>query len=560
MFFFFVLLIHVSSLAQWIPSEQERKIICNNLYEVVEVLSADSLEGREAGTEGELKARNFIVRQFESIGIEPYFDGNNYFKEFEFASFNYVVRNSKISINKKDFFYKKNFNILSHYVENIKGKVVFVGNGLYLPDENINDYASFSEDELNAQIFLIDLSFPQEYNFINKNNFYSIIQDAIYAAINKGAKAIMLFHSKECLYGFVSNSYFLTGRANIPIIYIDNELRQAVASNIKHEIVFNIETIGISEIAYNVAGWINNNSETSIVIGGHYDHLGYGSPISRHIGSPEIHPGADDNASGIATMLELARFLKSSEAKKHNFIFVAFSAEEKGIIGSREFVNTQIPESENVIAMLNLDMVGRLDSTSRRINILSTNTSHLWDSLINITCNPLLSLNPSSADARGSDHLSFYMKNIPVLFFITGLHEDYHTPRDRIEYLNIMGMVDILNYVGNLVLHLNNISYLPFSESKDSPSNARSRTGGVTLGVIPDHTYEGNGMRIDKVMPERSAFKAGLETGDIVIGIGDYTVSSIYSYMDALSKFKKEQKTKIIFIRDDITKETIIEF
>jgi aminopeptidase YwaD len=536
--------------AQWLPGNVEKSRLHDALYQSVLHLVADSLEGREAGTRGEIIARNFISDRFAEICLEPYFSDNTYYHPFHFESgYNYNSE-SFITVRHSTFEFGNSFSVLSYSGQTqIWGNALFAGNGL--SEEKIDDYSPYSEQDMKQKVFFIDISFPAEYDFIHTENYYDIIQNIINTATDKGAAGIILFQGSEGRFEFDSRAVFPGIKGMIPVIYDYGKIHQHVLSQKGSAEVY-IQLAPHRQLfqSYNVAGIIDNSATTTIVIGAHYDHLGYGSPISRHVGVPSVHPGADDNASGVAVMIELARLLKASEYNQHNFVFVAFGAEEKGLLGSKAFVQDTVNRMPDVLAMINIDMVGRLDTDMKKLNVMGTGSTLQWDSLLNVTENQgiMLAMNPSGSG--GSDHMSFYLKDIPVLFFITGLHKDYHTPNDVIEKINFEGMTDITVLIFNLLHHLNSVSALPFTRAEQSESTQSRRSRGVSLGIIPDHAFGGKGLRIDDVTRGRTADNAGLNAGDIIISIDEYEVSDITSYMKALTNYKSGSKAKIRAIRN----------
>ncbi|MBI1225472.1 MAG: M28 family peptidase [Bacteroidetes bacterium] len=317
-------------------------------------------------------------------------------------------------------------------------------------------------------------------------------------------------------------------------------------------------TGGEPRISSNVVGYLDNSAKTTVVIGAHYDHLGMGLPgASLYVGDPAIHNGADDNASGVASLLFLAKYLKNSNLKNNNYLFLAFSAEELGLIGSKKFVESPTINLENVNYMLNMDMVGRLND-EKVLAINGVGTSPTWkDALAKIDVDGI-KVKTTDSGVGPSDHTSFYLKDLPVLHFFTGQHTDYHKPSDDSELINYQGIYDVSMYIATLIKDLNSVGKLVFTKTKDESQQGASFK--VTLGVMPDYVFDGEGMRIDAVMEDRPAIKAGLEKGDIVIQIGDVQVNSIYDYMDGLAKFKKGDKTKVKVKRKDAVLEKEVEF
>jgi aminopeptidase YwaD len=537
---------------QWQPDKHHVSGIRDRLYNTVLHLVADSLEGREAGTRGEIIARDYIAAHFAELGLEPFYPDGSYFRAFEILSDHIVSEGTAIYAGQKEFLLHRDFIIVSHAYENkIHSNLVSVGNGLVIPEKNVNDYSGFTKRDLNNNVFIIDISFPEEYPFSGNDHYKAEIQEIINTAIENNASAIILFQSNNQMFPHGSEMFFNNSRSDVPVIFAEHEMIRFLKENnitdLKIDIVTTRETIH----AYNVAAVINNHASQTIVTGAHYDHLGWGSPISRHKGLPAIHSGADDNASGVAVMLEVARHVATSGLADKNFVFVAFGAEEKGLIGSKVFVeDTLLPVSE-ISAMINLDMVGRLNPEERKINVHSTGTSLIWDSLLTISYNPMINLNKNPAVTGGSDHAPFANNRIPVLFFITGLHSDYHTPDDVIEKINFDGMADITVFVSNLMHHLNHVPKVPFNEQKGSESTSRpSHARGVSLGITPDHAFTGKGLRVENVSSGKTAETAGILSGDIIIGIDQYEVNDITSYMRALSNYKTGSGAKVKILRN----------
>jgi len=293
----------------------------------------------------------------------------------------------------------------------------------------------------------------------------------------------------------------------------------------------------------NVLGFIDNKAENTVVIGAHYDHLGYGNEGSLYRGEKAIHNGADDNASGVAVMLNLAAKLKK-ENTNNNYLFMAFSGEEMGLLGSNYFVKNATLDTKKINYMINMDMVGRLkDST---LAVYGTGTSPIWRQTIS-SLNDNFNLVEKESGVGPSDHTSFYLNDIPVLHFFTGQHEDYHKPSDDQELLNYEGMYQISDYIFSIVSDLDNNGKLVFKKTiNESESSPRFK---VTLGVIPDYLFEGKGMRIDGVSDGKPAEKAGIIKGDVVVKMGTIDIVDMMSYMTGLSKFEKGNSTTVEVLR-----------
>jgi hypothetical protein len=309
----------------------------------------------------------------------------------------------------------------------------------------------------------------------------------------------------------------------------------------------------------NVVAFIDNHAANTIVIGAHYDHLGMGDPKhSLYTGPPAVHHGADDNASGVAAMLELATLLKDTAYKNNNYVFVAFSGEELGLYGSKWFVQHSTVPVEKINYMINLDMVGRVDSTTHTLTVNGIGTSPAFKDAIAKLQTPL-HIKTTESGLGPSDHTSFYLQNIPVVFLFSGQHKDYHKPSDTEDKINYSGMIDVINYTMNLIGELNNKGKLAFVKTKDDNVDSAPKFK-VTLGVIPDYTYDGEGLRIDAVKEDRPAAKAGLLAGDVVIQLGAVKVTEMNSYMKALGQFNKGDKTRVKVKRGTEVIEKDIEF
>ena len=309
----------------------------------------------------------------------------------------------------------------------------------------------------------------------------------------------------------------------------------------------------------NVIAYLDNGAENTVVIGAHYDHLGHGIMGSLNAGEPAIHNGADDNASGVAAMLRIAEYLKQGKAKNNNYLFIAFSGEEMGLVGSKNFVNNPTINLGKVNYMLNMDMVGRLNE-EKVLAISGAGTSPAWKPVIEGLSIGGIVAKTSDSGIGPSDHTSFYLKDIPVLHFFTGQHEDYHKPADDSERINYRGLLQVTDYMIALIEELNNAGKLAFTKTKDESEGRQAAKYKVSLGVMPDYVYSGEGMRIDGVIDGRPGANAGLENGDVIIRLGDVEVKDIYGYMEGLGKFKAGDKATIVIKRGEQVLEKVVEF
>ena len=322
------------------------------------------------------------------------------------------------------------------------------------------------------------------------------------------------------------------------------------------EVSYTVEGNDSTITATNVIAFMDNNASNTVIIGAHFDHLGYGAEGSLYRGEEkEIHNGADDNASGVAVMLNLASKLKNKD-KGNNYLFIAFSGEEMGLLGSNYFTKNATIDLSKANYMLNMDMVGRLKPDST-LAVYGVGTSPLLKQVVN-TSNTKFKIIEKESGTGPSDHTSFYNSDIPVLHFFTGQHEDYHKPSDDSEKLNYEGMEAISDYILEIITELDQSGKLPFRKTKNESEDVPSFK--VGLGVIPDYLFDGKGMRIDGISEDKPAQKAGLQKGDIVIKLGDSTIVDMMSYMRALSSFNVGDKTKVVVDRNGKEVEAEIEF
>ncbi len=314
--------------------------------------------------------------------------------------------------------------------------------------------------------------------------------------------------------------------------------------------VHDTSTAGIAtKRGRNVVGFLDNQADLTIVIGAHYDHCGLGFDHNSLDANPEgkIHNGADDNASGVAGVIELARYFSTNGIKeKYNFLFMTFSGEELGLIGSKKWCEKPTMPLSNINYMINMDMIGRLNDTTHKLIVYGIGTSSAWKpSLTKV--NHSFSIKQDSSGVGPSDQTSFYLKDIPVLHFFTGQHSDYHKPTDDLDKINYKGEASVLELIVDLIMDLNEQPKLPFYKTKSPESTTSSFK--VTLGVMPDYAFDGKGLRLDGVTDDKPASKAGLQQGDIILRMGDTNIDNIQDYMKVLSQHKKGDQVEVLIQR-----------
>ncbi len=455
LFIFLLLVGQFSLLAQSFSFSD--KDIQQRITTDVSILASDSLEGRESGTYGEYMARQYIAKQFAEIGLKPMFFGNSYFQSFSYQDIPWYGRGNGLNLNGKNLkLYQDYYALAFTGCDSIQGETISVGYGISMPEEGIDDYAGIKNPE--GKIFIIKTSLPETFKKNAAVEGMSGKLDKVNLAIQKGAKAVIFIlpenETIEPNASLVNNETV----SSIPVIFLRSKQVLNEGSNTV-KLAVKVVRDGLRP-AYNVAGYIDNGAENWVIIGAHYDHLGW----SFDDGVPVVNNGADDNATGTAGVIELARYLKQSGSKKNNYLFCAFSGEEKGLIGSTYFTNSKTLELEKINYMIDLDMIGRLND-KRAITVFGTGTSPEWKKTIGPSNEVQLKIKQSKSGVGGSDHMPFYYKDIPDIFIHTGLHPDYHTPADDTDRVNFPGMVDVLKFTQKLIENLDSKGKLPFTKT-----------------------------------------------------------------------------------------------
>lgn len=321
------------------------------------------------------------------------------------------------------------------------------------------------------------------------------------------------------------------------------------------------DTIGLGQqkTGTNVIAFLDNGAANTIVIGGHFDHLGFHEHTSSmDKDKTQIHNGADDNASGTAGVLALAKyFAGNGVTEQSNFLFMCYSAEEDGLIGSKYFTNNPTLDLKKISCMLNMDMIGRLNDSTEKLMIFGVGTSPVYTKVF-ASVKHNFKLGFDSSGVGPSDQTSFYLKNIPVLHFFTGQHTDYHKSSDDTEKINFKGEVRVLDLIRQLAMVLSNEQSIPFTPTKQPETQRVSFK--VTLGIMPDYSFEGKGLKVDGVTEGKPAQKAGVLSGDVLMKLGEISISNMQDYMKALGSFKKGEEADLQLMRNNELKTMKVTF
>jgi hypothetical protein len=522
------------------------KVMITNLQAHVMYLADDKLEGRRAGTNGEKLAHEYISDQFQKAGLEPKGE-QSWLQPFEIYDGKQINGSTLLFVN-------------DHELKLNDEYFPFV----FCPTSSLEAAVSPAVKEKGVPWF-DDLKDIIEDN---KENPHFDLTEAIKTiagkAAEKGATALFVYNTSGIADDLSFNSKDNSSPVVIPVVYLTAKTCKQYLADESATLDIRLKTVigDKKRTGHNVIGFINNGAPNTIVFGAHYDHLGYGEDGNSlmRTGERQIHNGADDNASGTAALIELARLLKLSKDKNNNYVFIAFSGEELGLFGSKYFTEHPTIDLQSVNFMVNMDMVGRLNDSTRSIIIGGYGTSPAWGPVFTtLSKQKYFTVKYDSSGMGPSDHTSFYLKNIPVLFFFTGLHSDYHKPTDDYNKLNYTGEAFVVKYIESLVDVTNTKGKLAFQKTREPAMSTTARFN-VTLGIMPDYTFSGGGVRVDGVTDGRPAQKAGIQTGDIIIQLGSFNTASLETYMQALSKFNKGDKTTVKYKRGQEMKEGPVEF
>lgn len=547
-------------------------------------LASDELKGRFSGTPEERLAGDYIKAQLESYGLKPAFNGN-WFQEFPFIEKVELTKNNslKLSIDGKEnnLILKKDFTTLSFSGKaKVSGELVFVGYGISASKLNYDDYEGI---DVKGKIVVAMKSHPENDSSRSEFERYSTLRNKANNAKEKGASGLIVVNGwlpknddilpdprydgapgiKDFPVAQISRTVFedLLKNSGNTFAEIQKQIdgskkpESFAVKNTKAEI--STEAVEVKKIARNVGGLLEGNDPVLkneyIVIGAHYDHLGIDhlKDASMYKGTDlQIHNGADDNASGTTGIMEVAELMASMKNElKRSIIFLGFSGEELGILGSTYYTNNPSVDITNITAMLNMDMIGRLNEESN-LTIIGSGTSSKWKEILNAKNSYGFKLAMSDGGSGGSDHQAFSNKSIPVLFFFSGTHSDYHKPSDDVEKINIAGQEKILKFVFDVANEIQKtekrLDYVKVQEVAQRPMG-RSR---VTVGSVPEFGYNGNGYKLSGTTEGSPAAKAGMKAGDIIIKFGPKTVGNIYDFMYAVQEYKAGDKVDVVALRD----------
>ena len=527
---FLCLVVFASQLAIAQKIKKADKVILTNLQTHITYLADDKLEGRRTGTAGEKLAYEYISNEFAKNGLIAKGDNGTFMQAFEVNEGKQINAATQLIINGFDLEIEKEYFPF-----------------IFSPNASLEATPSMALRE-SGTVWFWDLKDKLEEN---KDNPHFDLIDAIKLkandVANKGATGLIIYNTSSITDDLKFEAKAKSELVKIPVLYVTQSIKQKYLydETATLDIKLKVDISDKKRIGHNVVGYIDNGAANTVILGAHYDHLGYGEDHnSLFTGTtPQIHNGADDNASGSAALIELTKMLKASKLKTNNYLFVSFSGEELGLFGSKYFTEHPPVSLSNANYMINMDMVGRLNDSTHGLNIGGYGTSPMWGQLLTEK-DKFFTIKFDSSGSGPSDHTSFYRKDIPVLFFFTGVHSDYHKPSDDANKINYNGELQVVKYIYTVIEAANKKGKLLFTKTRETQSMGKSSFK-VTLGIMPDYTFSGSGVRVDGVSEGKTAQKAGIKAGDIILQLGDTKFTDVQSYMGALGKFNKGDATKV---------------
>ena len=560
----------------------QKEITKDELYKHIAYLASDNLEGRKPGTIGSQVAAEYIKKHLPS-GVKFDF-GENGFQYFDITVDVEAGKNNKLSVNGKAYEFGKDFTPVS-FSDNseLSSDVVFVGYGFDFKTDSLS-WFDYADVDVSGKWVLVLRGDPDMENQDSPFIPYSALRQKVMEAKDKGAVGVLFvsgveFEKKDDL---LKLSYDKTeATSGVPVIHIKRSIADAILASsgktvdaLEKELnesrkpasfAVNTKVAATTDVqkkrarTQNVLAVLPGKDDVLkneyVILGAHYDHLGYGGPGSgsRRPDTTAVHNGADDNASGVATILEVIEKLADTDLKR-SVVFVAFGGEEMGTLGSKYFTDNPPVPADEIKFMLNVDMIGRFNPQEDKLSVGGTGTGEGLSELVDAVAEEdKIPVSQSPEGYGPSDHAPFYAKDIPVLFFSGSPHEDYHTPDDDVDKINFDGVKLAADYVYDLAVNVaNRKDDFVFQEAGPKSRPMGRRQFKVTLGIMPDYAGSNKtGLQVDGVIPGRPAALGGMKKGDVIVSMDGKEVTNIYDYMYRLNEFEPGQRISVEVLRKD---------
>ncbi len=564
--------------------QQQATISEQELYDHVAYLASDELEGRKPGTLTGKQAATYIMEHFNHIGLTLL--GEDGYQYFDVVTSVSLGPNNQLTAEGVEGIPGETYTPTAFSSnKSLDAAMVFAGYGFQIENDSMqwNDYQDIDAD---GKWVMVLRGTPENDARQSKYDKYSALRHKLLVARDNGAAGLIFVSGLK----FDANDELIDLRidrnlnmATLPVIHANRELAdQLLAGSGKtiedletvlddqlkpQSLSLDLEISGQTEViqqevtTQNVIAMLPGSDpelkDEFIVMGAHYDHLGWGGKGSgsRRPDTSAVHNGADDNASGVAAVLEIAeRLALGKSAPRRSILFMAFGAEEMGLLGSKFFTSNPLIEKKNIKQMFNLDMVGRLDTENPTLTVGGTGTADGIENLLTSQAEERdfnLSMTP---DGYGpSDHASFYVEDIPVLFFFTGITEEYHTPADDVETINFTGEKEISDYAYDLITSIASMDEtFTYQEAGPKTPPKAGKRGKVKMGIIPDFAAsDAKGFLIGGIVPGGPAAMAGMKKGDVMVALEGLSVMNVYDYMGRMAEVKPGQRITVEVMRGD---------
>jgi hypothetical protein len=568
------------------------EIKSGEIQQHIQYLASDSMKGRYPGTTESKKSAQYIRDHFKKAGLQLMYDSG--YQYFDMTSNMIAGKKNMLMIDNKNYSYGKDFVTYSFSSnDTLDAPVVFAGYGFDIKKDTLV-WQDYNGVDIKNKWVMILTGDPGSDSSRNPWRRYSFDRNKVVTAHDLGAAGVIFVMSAKNYPGdklegdLIDLGFYnvdipairitrkladrLLKSKNTTIEKLESELRKTNKPNsfiLDKNLMACTDLIRSKVSTRNVVAMLPGSDSILkneyIVVGAHYDHLGF-IEVNHNLythSKKEIHNGADDNASGTAGLIELAEVLASNRNPlKRSIIFVAFDAEEEGLLGSKYFISQLKSDKSKIKLMINFDMIGRMN-TEQKVLIVNGNGSFKEsDSILNIYANSSgMRVRFSPGNFSGSDQFSFYNEKIPVLFFFTGVHDDYHQPTDDADKINSEGEKLVLDYAANIIYDFAKTNTrLTFREDRSTQSNS-PRKYKVALGVIPDFTNtEQNGFKIDGTKKDSPAEKSGMLRGDIIQSIDGKMVNNIQDYMQRMEGVEPGQTIEIEFLRNNVKQKIKVTF
>jgi hypothetical protein len=559
----------------------------------IKYLASPEMKGRESGSPELEKAAQYIASQFRADGLKP-LDGKSYLQAFEITTSAKLGRSNRFELSigseqhqlqsGKDFV---PFNFSSHGKGS--GGVVFAGYGITAPEYNYDDYAGL---DVHGKFVIVLQHEPQEYDekSVFEGKIYTDHAQSYSKAANArrhGAAGVILVEDRinhQASADELEKFGRTTGPTDAGILFVQvkeeiaerwleaagknlTQLEKGIDADLKpasfvlpnFTVNENVDVERAVRTVHNVVGYLPGQTDEYLIIGAHYDHLGLGEQFSLAPSlAGTVHPGADDNASGTAGVIELARHFSALPKPKRGMLFMTFAGEELGLLGSGFYANHPELPLGKAVTMINMDMIGRVRDGKLYIGGIGTGTT-LRKDLDSAASSVPLHIDYSDNSGYGSsDHTSFTAKQVPVLFFFSGLHGDYHKPSDTWDKIDAPAAVEVLQLVADVANRIDSDAERPkfvrVEEKAPNPHSGSASAGGGSgygpyFGSIPDFAEPPRGVRFADVTPASPAARAGLKAGDILVQFGKDPIQNLYDFTYALRAHKAGEEVEVEVLR-----------